>query len=339
MSKKTTLISTAAVGAATLLIAACSSGSNSSTGSVTSGSNTSSGSASSGTKSLMFVNPLPKNPQWAAADTCLGNEAKARGLSYTSTGPTGSGLDPTTMIQQVQQGIADHVSAIATFPVSNGFAPVLQQAQKAGIVTLTVLGTGLAGSGEDFNIGLNWTKIGQLFVQAAAQRGGQQNVGLVEDSPTGAGKDFTAGVLAAAKSTPNVKVVGTVYTGDDTSKALGETTDLLTAHPEINVIMTHEGTVTPGAIAAIKAKNLTGKVIFIGNGPANGGSQALDNGTAYAMLFQDLCGASKIEADAIADRLEGKTKKTGDTPTILSGLPAALGTKATYKSYVAKGWG
>jgi ABC-type sugar transport system substrate-binding protein len=328
------LTTTVTVGAAAALLAACSS---SGSGTKSSGSGTNK--ATGGTKSLLFVNPLPNNPQWSSAAKCMAAEAKVRGLDFTNTGPTGSGIDTTAMIQQIQQGIANKKSAIVTFPASNGFGPVLQQAQKAGIVTLTVLGTGTAGSGEDFNIGLNWTKIGQLFVAAVAKRPGQQNIGLVEDSPTGAGKDFTAGVKAAAGQASNVKVVGTVYTGDDPSKALGETTDLLTAHSDVNVIMTHEGTVTPGGIAAIKAKGRTGKVIFIGNGPANGGSQALDNGTAYALLVQDLCGASKIEVDAIADRLAGKTTKAGETPTILSGLPAALATKSDYKSYVAKGWG
>jgi ribose transport system substrate-binding protein len=326
---KKALTTTVVVVAAAALVAGCSS---------SGGKSGSKGGGSASGKSLLFVNPLPKNPQWASAGKCMADQAKVRGLSFTQSGPTGSGLDTTTMIQQIQQGIANKKSAIITFPASNGFSPVLQQAQKAGIVTLSILGTGQAGSGEDFNIGLNWTKIGNLFVDAASKRSGQQNVGLIEDSPTGAGKDFTNGVNAAAAKTKNVKVVGTVYSGDDPSKALAQTTDLLTAHPEINVIMTHQGTATPGAIAAIKAKGKTGKVIFIGNGPANGGSQALDSGTAYAMLFQDLCGASKIEVNAIADRLEGKTKKNGDTPVVLSGLPAALATKDTYKSYVAKGW-
>jgi len=331
---KKALTTTFAVSAAVALVAGCSS----SGGGPESSSTGSTGGSSASGKSLLFVNPLPKNPQWSSAGKCMAEQAKVRGLSFTQSGPTGSGLDTTTMIQQIQQGIANKKSAIITFPASNGFSPVLQQAQKAGIVTLSILGTGAAGSGEDFNIGLNWTKIGNLFVNAVSKRPGQQNVGLIEDSPTGAGKDFTSGVNAAAAKTQNVKVVGTVYSGDDPSKALAQTTDLLTAHPEINVIMTHQGTATPGAIAAIKAKGKTGKVVFIGNGPANGGSQALDNGSAFAMLFQDLCGASKIEVNAIADRLEGKTKKTGDTPTVLSGLPAAIGTKDTYKSYVAKGW-
>jgi ABC-type sugar transport system substrate-binding protein len=333
MSKKTLTLAVAC-GSATALLAACggSSGSPSASGS------TAPSATSGGTKSLQFVNPLPKNPQWEAAGQCIGKQAKARGLDYTESGPTGSGIDPTTMIKQVQQAIANKKSAITTFPVSAGFGPVLQQAQKAGIVTLSILGSGTADSGADLNIGLAWTKIGELFVQAVAQRPGQQNVGLIEDSPQGAGKDFTNGVKAAAAATPNVKIVGTVYTGDDTAKALNQTTALLTAHPDINVIMTHQGTATPGALAAIKAKGKTGKVAFIGNGPGNGGKEALAAGTAYGMLFQDLCGAGTIIADAIADRLEGKTSATGTTPTALAGLPAALGTKADYQSYIDKGW-
>jgi ABC-type sugar transport system substrate-binding protein len=331
---KKSLALTIALGTAPVVLAAC----GGSSGPTASSSSSASSGTTGGTKSLQFVNPLPKNPQWQAAGQCIGKEAKARGLDYTESGPTGSGIDPTTMITQVQQAIANKKSAITTFPVSAGFAPVLQQAQKAGIVTLTILGSGKADSGADLNIGLNWTKIGELFVTAVAARPGQQNVGLIEDSPQGAGKDFTNGVKAAAAATSNVKIVGTVYTGDDTAKALNQTTALLTAHPEINVIMTHQGTATPGAIAAIKAKGKTGKVAFIGNGPGNGGKEALANGTAFAMLFQDLCGAGTIIADSVADRLEGKTSASGSGPTNLAGLPAAIGTKADYQSYIDKGW-
>lgn len=325
-----TVVMAVAGAAAAVLLAGCSSPSN--------GSGSGSG-GSGGTKSMLFVNPLPKNPQWKSADECMSQEAKARGLDYTSSGPTGSGIDTSAMIQQVQQGIANKKSAIVTFPASDGFGPVLQQAQKAGIVTLSILGSGTAESGADMNVGLDWTKIGQLFVDAASKRGGQQNVGLIEDSPTGAGKDFTEGVKAAAASAGNVKVVGIVYTGDDASKALGQVTALLSAHPDINVVMTHMGTATPGATSAIKAKHLTGKVMFIGNGPANGGKEAIEDGSAYGLLFQDLCGAGKTIADAVADRLDGKTTKSGTAPTILPGLPAVLATKSDYQSYIDKNWG
>ena len=87
------------------------------------------------TKSLLFVVPLPKNPQWEAADKCMSSEAKVRGLDYTSAGPTGSGLDTTTMIQQIQQGIANHKGAIVTFPASNGFGRSFSRPRRRSIVS------------------------------------------------------------------------------------------------------------------------------------------------------------------------------------------------------------
>ena len=178
-------------------------------------------------------------------------------------------------------------------------------------------------------------------MKEAATNSGQQNVGLVEDSPTGAGKDFTAGVQKAAQATSNVKVVGTVYTGDDPSKALGrDRRRLLTAHPNINVIMTHEERSPRG-----DRRDQDEEPDWQGHLHRQRPSQRRLAGTGqrHRLLrcwFQDICGASKIEVDAIADRLEGKTKKSGDAPTILSGLASpALATKDTYESYVAKGWG
>lgn len=316
----------ASVATVALGLTACSSGGSSSTA------------GSSSRMTIQFVNPLPKYPAWRSVGDCMAKEAKKKGATFTETGPTGQAINTNKMLEQIQQGISTKKSAIVTFPASDGFSPVLQQAQKAGIVTTTVIGPGTKDSGADANVGLDWNKLGQMYVKVISTRPGTQYVGLEAAASSGPGGDWMAGVKAAAAKTKNVKVVGAVYTGDDSSKALQQTQALLTAHPKINVIATHMGTVTQGAVAAIKAKNAIGKVVLVGNGHDNGGTQAMASGAAYALLFQNLCDAGIKSADVTIDMLKKKktTAPSSGPQNLFYGVTMA--TKKNYKSYIDKGW-
>lgn len=283
-------------------------------------------------KSILFVNPLPAYPAWKLGGQCLGAEAKAKGVPYTESGPTDGTLNTTVMIQQIQQGIANGFGAIITFPATDGFAPVLQQARDAGIVVGTLYGAAGTENVSQVNVGANFATVGKIMVDAIAQRPGQQNVGLMIQAPVGAGKAFVDGFNAEAATTSNVKVVATVSTNDDASKALDAATALLTAHPEINVIASHEGTSTQGATAAIKAKDLVGKVVMVANGPAGGGKEGLDDGTVYQLMMQNVCGAGKQIADGVIDVNDGKT-----VPKQLDVGVQMVG-KGGVDALVAQGW-
>lgn len=258
-------------------------------------------------KSILFVNPLPNYPAWKLGGKCAADEAKVRGVPYTESGPTDGTLNTTVMIQQLQQGIANNYGALLTFPATDGFVPVLQQARDAGIIVGTLYGAAGTDSVSQVNVGADFAEVGRIMVQALAKREGPQNVGLMVQGPTGAAKAFADAFNAEAAKTSNVKVIAVVNTNDDASKALDQATALLTAHPKINVIASHMGTATQGTTAAIKAKDLVGKVVMLANGPAGGGAEGLEDGTVYKLLMQNVCGAGKQIIDGVVDISEGKT--------------------------------
>ena len=78
-------------------------------------------------KSILFVNPLPKYPAWRLIGDCVAKEAQANNIPATESGPTDGTLNTTMMMQQVQQGIANEVGAIVTFPATDGFMPLLHK--------------------------------------------------------------------------------------------------------------------------------------------------------------------------------------------------------------------
>ncbi|PRY14021.1 sugar ABC transporter substrate-binding protein [Kineococcus rhizosphaerae] len=328
------LTAVAATSSALLLLAGCGNGTAPAS---STGAGGSAPAALNGNRSVQFVNPLPNYPAWRAAGDCMAAEAKAKGVEFTETGPTGQAIDATTMIEQVQSAIANRKGAIITLPASDAFTPLLQQAQNAGIVTETFYGTGAAHTGADINVGLDWNELGELYVGEIAKLPGEQKLGLIASADTGLGKAWLDGMEQAAAKTENVEVVGEVYTGDDSAKALAQTNALLTAHGDLTAIATHMGTVTQGAVSALTAKGLAGKLAYLGNGPDNGGREALADGSAYRLLLQDLCTAGKDGLDAALARIDaGRTATDGAAQFIQVGT--AMGTKDDLQQYLDEGW-
>lgn len=308
------------------VLTACSSGSD------TASTSPSSGSTKTTLKTATFVSLLPTYPTWKKLGECMTDEAKASGVDLTVTGPTGGAPDPTVMIQQVQQAIANKAGAVITVPATEAFGPVLKQAQAAGILTATILGSGTPESGADLNFGVDFAKVGTQQVAAIAARPGQQNLGLVAAGASGIGKQWLDAIKAAAAKTTNVKVVGEVYTGDVAAKALDQVNTLLLTHPEINVMATHMGTVTPGASAAIKAKKLVGKVVLEANGSGNGGKEAVTDGTAAGVLMADYCAIGKTLMQGVVMKSKGETVPPLDLSFKIATTPAEV------SALLADGW-
>lgn len=250
-------------------------------------------------KSIYFVNPLPQYPAWRLIGDCMAKEAEAQGVTLTETGSTDGTLNTTIMMRQVQQGIANEVDALVTFPASDGFVPLLEQAKAANIVVGTLYGSGYTASASAVNVGANFAEIGKIMVETLIVRDGAQNVGLLVSGPTGPGKEFEDAFKASSEKTGNVKVIASVYTEDNTAKVLDQVNALLTAHPEINVIASHMGTATQGTVAAIHSRGLEGKVVMIANGAAAGGQEGLEDGTVYRIMMQSLCSAGTKIVDGI----------------------------------------
>lgn len=217
-----------------------------------------------------------------------------------------------------------------SLPASPSFGPVLAQGHKAGIIVATMYGADTKGV--DFNMGPDWTALGKMYVDSLKGRSGPQRLGLLAVAPTGTGKAWIDGVKAAAKKTKNVTVVGIVDTNDDPAKALDQSTALLNAHPEINVLASHMGTATTPMVSVIKQKKLKGKVIVLANGASGGGTDGAKQGVVYKFLMQNLCAEGKDAANAAADIKAGKKiVKQIDVHVVMATL-------ANYKKYGAKGW-
>ena len=282
-------------------------------------------------KSLLFVNPLPNYPAWKTIGDCMKQEAEKNGITFTQAGPNGNDVDTKEMLDRLQQGIANKVDAIVTFPVSaTQFDPIFLQAKNAGIYTATVEGG--QTKNQTLNAGTSFTQFGELAAKAVAGKGGQQNVAFLTSGPTGPDAEYVRSFTAAvAAKYPNVKVIDSRFDGGESTNTVDLASAMMTAHPELNHFVTNEGADTPGIIAAIKAKNKVGKVFLTTNSIYSGSIEGMQAGIVYSFLLQNMCSIGTTPVDALVKVSKGQSVPA-NIPTVID-----FATAATVKKLTANG--
>jgi ABC-type sugar transport system substrate-binding protein len=93
-----------------------------------------------------------------------------------------------------------------------------------------------------------------------------------------------------------------------TEKAEPRVVDMLTANPEVNVIIANNQGATEGAVAAVRQLGLTGKVVVFGIDMTNVTAQDLLDPKAILMytVAQNSYEQGKITAQMLVDSWQGK---------------------------------
>lgn len=324
----------AVVAAAALAVSACSNSvsttaSGASSASAPAASAASAASAGKPIKSLLFVNPLPDYPAWKTIGACMQQEAAKDGIAFTQAGPTGNNVDTTQMINEIQQGIANKIGAIVTFPVSAPqFDPLFAQARQAGIYVGTVEGG--QTTGQNVNAGTSFEQFGQLAAKTVAGKPGHQYVAFLTEGPTGPDATFVKAFTATAKQYPNITILDTRYDSGNVTQSVDLATAMMTAHPQLNMIVTNEGADTPGIVAAIKQKGEIGKVFLTTNSIYSGSVPGMKAGIVYSFLLQNMCQIGTAPVDALVKISKGQpvpanipTQIAFATQSTLAGLTAS----------------
>jgi ABC-type sugar transport system substrate-binding protein len=272
-------------------------------------------------KSIYFSNVLPAYPPLGEANKCFLAEAKKLGIKAAAGGPPGLTSDNQLNINLISQAIANGYDAIVSQPIDKAaFSPVMQQAKDKGIYQAT-MNTGDTTDIQDFTIGTDYTNLGKSFAVNIGKRGSdQQNVGIIAGFPSGTDNLFVDGFTKAitSENLPNVKVVTTQYDQGDPSKTADLVAQMLTAHPEINVVLAREGSAAPGVITAIKEKNLVGKVVGLSDDVTPQVADAIKAGIIYGTAKQNFCKMGTLSVDYLVKLSKGqKVAKSVDTGTIL----------------------
>jgi rhamnose transport system substrate-binding protein len=260
---------------------------------------------------------LPKSKGNAYFISCkAGAEkaAKALGVDLLFDGPTES--DPAKQNEIVENWIALGVDVIAAACENKeGISTALRKAQSKGIKVITYDADALPDARSFFVNQATPEGIGYgLMDEAARLLNGEGEFAIILATLTAANQQEWRKHIEArlADKYPKMKVVAVRPCDDLKDKAQSEATALLSAHPNLKLLMNICSPAVPGAAEAVKQAGKTGKVKVIGLGLPSENRRYVKEGVTDSVILwktEDL-GALTVEA-AVA--LVKGTLKPGDT--------------------------
>ncbi|HTZ30649.1 MAG TPA: substrate-binding domain-containing protein [Streptosporangiaceae bacterium] len=291
----------AALAAVTLTAAACSSSSPSSGGS--------SGKTSSAKHyTIAFV---PGATGVSFYDTVLhGMQAKAKSLGMTVTYQGSPDFAPSAQTPVVDGVCSKHPSVLVVAPTDPvAMAPAINTCLNAGIPVITV-DTQLSNTSRlTAEITTDNTEGGKLagaYLGKALHGTGQ--IAELSLSPTATTQvDRLQAVDSVLKSSyPGIKVATLQYTQQATSSSETTVRSILSAHPQVKAIFGVAEPNAEGAIDALAAAGLTGKVLVVGWDASPAEVSLLKKGTLSATVAQQAAQEGAMAAQYAFDKLTGK---------------------------------
>jgi rhamnose transport system substrate-binding protein len=249
-----------------------------------------------------------------------GNKAaKELGVTFDYEGPTTA--DASLQVQTIKQLIAKHVDAIAVAPDDPAVvAPALQQAEAQGIKTFT---TDTDAPGTVRRVFVNQaldTEIGEATIDALADAMGKEGDWAI-DSCGPAAQNLNAWIAIekerAAKMYPNMHLVTVVYSGEDIAKAVADSKDLITGHPNLKGIIGQCSTSAPGAAKAVTDLNVIGKVFVTGITVPSLMKSYIENGSVKSFVLWNPVNLGFLTVWTGLQLCEGKSfQAVNNVPTI-----------------------
>src|SRR5262249_9358884 len=147
---------------------------------------------------------------------------------------------------------------------------------------------------------------GKVVAQKISERGGPQNVIIIGNQPSGVHRVFVDGFQSGLAGLGNVKLVAEGYDQGDPTQTIDVVSRLLTAPPEVNVVLSWEGNIVASISTAIKEKGLVGKVVGVVNDVTPEVVAGLKDGTLYGTSKQNFCGMARGAVESIIALSKGE---------------------------------
>jgi ABC-type sugar transport system substrate-binding protein/inosine-uridine nucleoside N-ribohydrolase len=238
------------------------------------------------------------------------------------------GIDKETDVEKqialIEMQIVKRIGAIVIAPAdSKAVVGALKKAQDKGIIVINIdnpldnevmkeKGVTFPFVGSDNKQGAKMA--GKYLVE---KLGGTGKVALLEGIPGVINAELRkAGFLEACKEAPGIEVVADRTANWHTEEAFAVFSNMLTAHPDINGVFAANDNMALGAVQAIKAKGLTGKIVVAGYDNLKAAQEAILDGSMLATIEQnpELMGGYGVE---LAKRALDGEKIADYTPTPL----------------------
>ncbi|HTZ53889.1 MAG TPA: substrate-binding domain-containing protein, partial [Candidatus Acidoferrum sp.] len=212
---------------------------------------------------------------------------------------------------QVEDFISNKVDAIVLTPYdSTAIGSAIVEANKANIPVFTAdiastskLGTVVAHVASDNVQG--GMQAAKLICKAVGTSG---TVAILDEPEVTSVQDRVKGFKAGlASGCPGVTVVADVDAGGERAKADSSMSDVLQSNPNVKGVFGINDDSALGAVSAIKAAGMTGKIAVVGYDATPEAKAAIKAGTMYGDAIQYPEKIGELTIDTIHDYFAGKT--------------------------------
>jgi rhamnose transport system substrate-binding protein len=284
----------------------------------------------------LTIGLLPKSKGNAYFVTCAAGAQKAAdelGDTLIFDGPTQT--DPGKQNEIVENWINSGVDVIAVAAENkDGLSTALRKAQAKGIKVISFDADVLPDARTFFVNQATPQGIGyKLMDEAARLCNNEGEFAIITGSLSADNQNTWKKYIDEdmAKNYPNMKLVDFRASDDDKAKAQAEASTLMSAHPNLKLIMAICTPGVPGAAEAVKQAGKVGQVKVIGLGLPSENKDYVDSGVTDSVILwqtKDLGYLTVQVADALAKgtlKPGDKTFKVGDKTYTIDGDNVLLG--------------
>ena len=267
---------------------------------------------------------LPKSKGNAYFLSCKKGADRAAaelGIDLIFDGPTDP--DPAKQNEIVENWITLGVDAIAAACENKeGISTALRKAQAKGIKVITYDADALPDAREFFVNQATSQGIGYALMDEAARLCDNQGQFAIITGSLTAGNQIEWRKYVEerrADKYPNMTLVDTRSCDDQKDKAQDETTQLLSAYPDLKIIVSTTSLGVPGAAEAIKQAGKAGKVKNIGLGLPNENKRYVHDGVTDSVILWKTENLGYLAVEAAYAAAKG-TLKPGDKTFVAGSL-------------------
>ncbi|MGE5614850.1 MAG: sugar ABC transporter substrate-binding protein [Bacillota bacterium] len=201
------------------------------------------------------------------------------------------------------------VDGFVLVPVdTNGIMPGVRKAMEKNIPIATI---GTPAAVETFlRTGVDYTETGRIIAKAVAEKINGKGDVIIIEGPPGAQNAIERlnGIKESLAQYPDIKIVASQTANFKRTEGMQVTENLLQKHKNVSAIIAMNDESAIGAIQAIKAAGLEGKVVVGGFDGNQDGSAAIKDGSLYISYNTDPFGSSYLAATYIVKYLNDGTK-------------------------------
>jgi len=270
--------------------------------------NKSGGSADSGTLTIALLPKSKGNQYFKTCEQGARAAAKDLGAELLFDGPTNT--DPAKQNEIVENWISLGVDVIvAACENKDGISTALRKAQQQGIKVVTYDADALPDARSFFVNQATSEGIANSLLDTTADLIGSEGEYAIISATLTAGNqnDWIAAIKARqAEKYPNMTLVDVKPCDDQKDKAQQETTNLLSAYPNLKAVVAICSPAVPGAAEAVKQAGKAGDVKVVGLGLPSENRAYVKEGVTQAVILwkvEDL-GYLAVQAGAAVARGE-----------------------------------